>query len=74
MFQAKFIEKTKSPLFVFSYFFPRNPAVYEIMWENLVQQDRPQMTIWRMHLSSWIPKAIDTRPEYEKLIALPRQQ
>jgi len=26
-------------------FFSENHAVYEIMWENLVEADRPQMTI-----------------------------
>jgi hypothetical protein len=34
----------------------------------------PQITIWRMRLASWIPKAIETLPEYENLIALPWQQ
>jgi hypothetical protein len=27
------------------FFFPENRAVYEIMWQNIVQPDRPQMTI-----------------------------
>jgi hypothetical protein len=30
--------------FVFNYFF-FNLAVYEIMWENIVESDRAQMTI-----------------------------
>jgi len=34
------------------------------MWKNLVQPDRPQMTIWRMHIECWIPKAINTNLEY----------
>jgi len=25
--------------------FSKNQAIYEIMWENMVQPDRPQMTI-----------------------------
>ena len=32
------------------------------------------MTVWRMRLASWIPKATDTHSEYEKRIALPRKQ
>jgi hypothetical protein len=28
--------------------FSKNRAVYEIMWKNTVQPDRPQTTIWRM--------------------------
>jgi len=27
------------------------------MWENIVERDRPQMTIWRMRIAWWIPKA-----------------
>jgi hypothetical protein len=32
--------------FIFNKIFsPENRAVYEIMWKNMVQPDRPQMTI-----------------------------
>ena len=31
--------------FMFNIFSPENRAVYEIMWKNVVQPDRPQMTI-----------------------------
>jgi hypothetical protein len=31
--------------FMFSNFFSKNPAVYEITWKNMVETDRPQMTI-----------------------------
>jgi len=30
------------------------------MWKN-VEQGRPQMTIWRMRIACWIPKATNTR-------------
>jgi hypothetical protein len=30
---------------MFSNFFPKIVPLYEIMWENIVQPDRPQMTI-----------------------------
>jgi len=26
------------------------------MWKNMEEQDRPQMTIWRMRIACWIPK------------------
>jgi hypothetical protein len=29
---------------------PKNPAVYEIMWKNIVDPDRPLMIILRMHI------------------------
>ena len=33
----------------------------------------PQMTIWRMRIARWIPKATNTRSEYVMLIAFPLQ-
>jgi len=27
------------------------------MWKNIVQLDRPQMTVWRMRIPCWTPKA-----------------
>jgi len=30
------------------------------MWKNIVDPDRPQMTIWRKRIACWIPKATDT--------------
>jgi hypothetical protein len=39
-------------------------AVYEIMWKNIVEPNRPQMTIWRMRITCWIAKATDTYSEW----------
>ena len=50
--------ETRIALFLFSIFF--NRAFYEIMWKNIVERSRPQMTIWRMHISCWVPKATNT--------------
>jgi len=44
------------------------------MWKNLVESDRPKMTIRRMCVSRWIPKATDTHSEYVMLIAFSLQQ
>jgi hypothetical protein len=55
-------------------FFFENRAIYEIMWKNIVQRDRPQMTIWRMRIACWIPKATNTHSQYVILIAFPLQQ
>jgi len=49
-------------------------AVYEIMWKNIVQPSRPQMTIWSTYIVRWIPKARDTHSEYVTFIAFPPQQ
>jgi len=59
--------------FIFKDFFSNNHAVYEIMWKNTVQPDRPQMAIWCMHIACCITMATNTHSEYVKLIAFPRQ-
>jgi hypothetical protein len=30
---------------------PENRAVYEIIWKNVVDPARPQMTVWRMRIA-----------------------
>ena len=57
-----------------NYFFFENSAVYEIMWKNIVQPRRPQITMWRMRIAYWIPKATNTHPEYVILGSFPLQQ
>ena len=42
-----------------NYFF-ENLAVYEIMWKNTVDSDRPQTTIWSMRNACWIPNVKNT--------------
>jgi len=37
-----------------------NRAVYEIMSKNMVEPDRPQMTMWHKRLACWITKATDS--------------
>jgi hypothetical protein len=44
------------------------------MWKIIAQPARPQMTIWRMRIAYWIPKATDTHSEYVILIAFSLQQ
>ena len=54
--------------------FFENRAVYEIMWKNTVYPDMPQMTIWRMRIVYWIPKATYTHSESVTLFAFPLQK
>jgi len=44
------------------------------MWKNTVQPCRPQMIIWRMRITCWIPNATNTHLEYVIRIAFPMQQ
>ena len=55
-------------IYIYIYFF-ENRAVYEIMWINIVERGRPQMTVWRMRISRWIPKDTDTHSEHVIFIA-----
>jgi hypothetical protein len=41
------------------------------MWKNIVEPVMPQMTIRRMRIACWIPKATNTYTEYVILIAFP---
>jgi hypothetical protein len=43
------------------------------MWKKLEDPDRPQMRIWRMRVSCWIPKATNTHSEYSIFIASSRK-
>jgi hypothetical protein len=43
------------------------------MWENIVQPDRPRMTIERMRITWWVTKATNTHSQYVTLIAFPVQ-
>jgi hypothetical protein len=55
-------------------FFLENHVVYEIMWNNTVQPSRPQMTMWRMRIARWIPKATNTHSECVIIISFQLQQ
>jgi hypothetical protein len=55
-----------------NFFFFQNRPVYET-WKIIAEPDKPQVTIWRMGFTWWIPKAANTRQEHVILIALPLQ-
>ena len=64
-FQAEIVEKIRTHILysVTLFFFFENRPVYEIMWKNIVQPERPQMTVWHMRISYWVPKATDTQTQ-----------
>jgi hypothetical protein len=47
--------------------------VLEIMRKNIVEADRLQVTIWRMRIAYWVPKAIDTHSQLVIIVAFPIQ-
>ena len=56
-----------------NFFFFENFAVYEIMLKNLVEFERPQMTIWHMGIACCIPKSTNTYSEYVIRFTFPLQ-
>jgi hypothetical protein len=56
------------------YFLLEYRAVYEIMWKNIVERGRPQITTWHMLIACWITEATNTHSQYVILIAFPLQQ
>jgi len=72
MFQTRVVEKIETHILYLVTFFV-NRAVYEIMWENIVEPGRPRMTM-RMLISCWVRKATIKPSEYVILIAFPLQQ
>jgi len=60
MFQVKVVQKVKTHILCSVTFFFENRVVYEIMWKNIVERDRPQMTICGLPFACWIPKATNT--------------
>jgi hypothetical protein len=56
-----------------TYVMLKSRIIYEL-WFNIVELNRPRLTIWRMSVARWIPKATNTQSEYVLLISLPMQQ
>jgi len=44
------------------------------MWKNIIELDRPQMTMWHVHIPCWITKSVDTHPVNIVLIDFLLQQ
>ena len=44
------------------------------MWKNVVERGRSQMTIWRMRIACWVPKATNAHTGCEILISFQLQQ
>ena len=68
-------ENQNTPFLCYIIFFFENRAANESVWKNIVESDRPQMTIWRMRIALWIiTKAAGTSTEYVTLTAITLQQ
>jgi hypothetical protein len=72
MFWTKVVEKIKIHILCSITFFDHR-ATFQIMWKNILETDRPQMTIQRMRIAYLIPKATNTHSEYVILIVFSLQ-
>ena len=70
----KFLEKIKTHILCSVIFFYENLSFMKKMWKNIVERGRPQMTIWHMRISGWIPKATNKHTYWVILIDFPLQQ
>jgi len=55
----KFVENIKTHILCLLTF-KKNCAVCEVILKNIEKPDLPQMTIWGMFISRWVPKATNT--------------
>jgi hypothetical protein len=59
MFQTKVAENIKTRILSSVTFFLKS-SFFEIMSKIIVEPDRPRMTIWRMQIACWVPRATNT--------------
>jgi hypothetical protein len=73
MFQTRTVENIKTHVLCYVTFFPTKKScpLWDEVQKNIVDPDKPQMTIWRMLIEFWIPVATNTHSEYVVLIAFP---
>jgi hypothetical protein len=70
MCQAKVVEKFKTHILRPITFFPLKSCLFVTMLKNTVDPVTSQMTLWRMRIACWIPKATNTHSEYVILIGV----
>ena len=58
---------------LYSITFFESRAVSEMVWKNIIEQSRLQVTTWCTHIARWIPKVTNTLSEYVILIAVTLQ-
>jgi len=56
----KVAKKIKTHIFFFVTLFFKNRAIDDIIWKNIVEPDRSQMTVCVMRMACWIPRATNT--------------
>jgi hypothetical protein len=67
MCQIKAVENQNTH-FVFNNFFFKKSAICDIMWKNILETGRPQVTVWCMRIACCIPKTTNVHTEYVTLL------
>jgi hypothetical protein len=62
MFQKNVVEKIKGNILCSVTYFRKSCRLKDDV-ENIVEQDRPQMTIWHTRIAGWISKATNTHTQ-----------
>jgi hypothetical protein len=70
----KSCKENQNTHFMSSNFFLDNRAVCETMSKNSIEPGMSHLTIWRMRIACWIPKATNIHSEYVIPIRFPQQQ
>jgi len=71
---VKSCRRNQNKVYMQELFFPRKSSRRAVVWKNIVEADRPQVTLWRVRIACWIPKATNTHLECVIFIAFPLQQ
>jgi len=60
---TKVVEKLQTHILYSIIFFSEKRVICEIMWKNIAERGRPQMTLWNMRIACWIPKATNSHTQ-----------
>jgi len=74
VFQTKVVQKMKTHILCSITHFRKSCRFWDNVEKYDIESDKPRMTIWRMRIACWIPKATDTHSEYVILTAVPPEQ
>ena len=66
-FPDKSCRENQSTHFMFNNFVSKNCTIYETIWNNMVESDKPSVTIQPVCIACWVSKATGTHSECELL-------
>ena len=64
VFQAKNYRENRNTHFMFNHVFRKSCCLWDNVKKNFAEPDRKLLTIWRMRIACWIPKATNSPSHY----------